>query len=363
MTNLSIPTLQFADLVVFLTCGIVFVCGWLLRREKRSFLLFGSSFLLCAVMSVGFDDFGYYGSWLSPLGWSVAGSLFWMGFRVFDGRRPLTPFMAVLTTLPTLLHIALTLGGVDGEAVNTLTTLAYAVHESAVAFYVLSTAKGSAIRRVAGLSLLAICVAIALPVLPATVGIQHLTLVIIVVVDIVTSVLLTTAILALEAERVYARLEEIAHRDPLTGALNRKGLDRALEGRRTRAGVIVADLDHFKSVNDRFGHAAGDHVLRQFVRRVDSILPEAAVFARFGGEEFVIVLNDHDRAATAFLAERLRFAIQSKPIEWHTEAIAVTVSLGVTATEDAANVAAILEQADAALYQAKIAGRNQVRVA
>ncbi len=361
--NLSISTLQFTDLIVFATCGIVLVCCWLLQREKTFFLPFGASFLLCAVMSVGFTDFGFYGSWLSPLGWSFAGSLFWMGFRVFDGRRPLTPAMLLLTLTPTILHLAMTGAGVAADTVNVATTLAYALHEAAVAAYVLSTAGRSIIRRVAGYALAAIVVAICAPLPNLSPSLEHLSLIFIVIVDHVTSIVLITAILALEAERAYAALQDVAHRDPLTGALNREGIARDLRTLRGSAGVVLADLDHFKIVNDRFGHAAGDRALQGFVQRAFAVLPKGALLARYGGEEFVIVLPGLDDKATAFIAERLRYAIQTKPVRWNDQAIPLTVSVGVAMTEDLSRLDMTLKRADAALYAAKNAGRNRVQVA
>ncbi|RFC62002.1 GGDEF domain-containing protein [Fulvimarina endophytica] len=361
--SLSVHTLQFTDSVVFLTCGLVFLCHWVSHREKLSFLLFGSSFLFCAVMSVEFDDFGRYDDWVAPLGWTLAGTLFWIGFRVFDGRTPVTPVMVVLAALPTVLQVTLLAFGQGAETVNLAITLAYALHEAALACYVLSTSRGSMIRRVAGLALAAIVVSICLPALPLRADLVELTLVAIAITDHVTSIVLTTAILALESERAYARLEEIAHCDPLTGALNRKGFDRATERSGDWSGVIIADLDHFKRVNDRYGHAAGDHVLREFVGRARSVLPGCAVLARFGGEEFVAVLNRRDPSDLPSVAERLRFAIQNEPIEWCGHAIALTVSLGAATTDKAATIGAALERADAALYEAKLSGRNRVQVA
>jgi diguanylate cyclase (GGDEF)-like protein len=362
MMTVSIPTLQLTELIVFMTCGLVFVYGWFLRRDEFSFLCFGSNYLISAAITVGFDDFGRYGSWLSSLGWSLTACMFWVGFRVFDGRRPLTPVMAVLTLLPALLHVGLAAIGRDADTVNTVSTLAYAQLEAAIAIYVLSTSRGSAIRRIAGLAQAAIAAALCLPILPFSPNVEQLTVVIVAINDHVTSIVLTTAILALQSERAYAALEQIANHDPLTGALNRKGLDRELKKERKVAGVIVADLDHFKAINDRFGHAAGDDVLREFVKCAKSVLPEAAILARLGGEEFVIVLEGHDRHATVFLAERLRFTLQDKPIAWNGHSIAVTVSLGVEMTDDGAEVVAAIERADAALYKAKISGRNRVQV-
>ena len=173
--TVSIPTLQLTELIVFMTCGLVFVYGWFLRRDEFSFLCFGSNYLISAAITVGFDDFGRYGSWLSSLGWSLTACMFWVGFRVFDGRRPLTPVMAVLTLLPALLHVGLAAIGRDADTVNTVSTLAYAQLEAAIAIYVLSTSRGSAIRRIAGLAQAAIAAALCLPILPFSPNVEQLT--------------------------------------------------------------------------------------------------------------------------------------------------------------------------------------------
>lgn len=364
LADLSIPTLQFTDFVVFATCGAVFAACWLLRREKHHHLLFALSFFVCAGMSVWFVDFGYYGSVWSPLGWSLAGSLFWTGFRLFDSRTPVTKPMLALFVLPTLVHTILATIGSGPAAINAASTLAYALHEMAAAHYVLTNnPTRSSIRRMAGLALAAIPVAICLPLLPLPSNHVAWTIVVIFIVDHVVSILLTTFILALEAERAFTAIERQARTDPLTQLLNRDGLSEAVRRQAGPACVVFADLDHFKSVNDRFGHAAGDEVLREFARRARAILPDGGHLARFGGEEFVLVYPAPDRQSALLLAERLRFAIASKPILWSGQSIRVTVSVGVALSNAQLSLACALEQADAALYQAKIAGRDRVQAA
>lgn len=363
MSDLAIPTLQFTDFVVFATCGAVFACCWILRREKLHFLLLGASFFVCAGMAVWFVDFGYYGSVWSPLGWSAAGSLFWMGLRVFDGRSALTRPMIGFAVLPTSVHLAMSAAGYDAEAVNAGATLSYALHEGALAYYVLSTHPKSALRRIIGASLLAIAVAICLPLLPLDAAMSSLAIAAIFVVDHVSSILLTTCVLALEAEKAYQAVERQARLDPLTGALNRQGLASAIENLAARSAVIVADIDHFKSVNDRYGHSAGDDALREFSARVRSLLPVDGHLARFGGEEFVIVLPGHELTAATRLAEQVRIAIGSEPLRWNGHAIRMTVSLGLAMCEHGGNMIDAIEAADASLYEAKIAGRNRVQAA
>lgn len=361
---LSIPTLQFTDFVVFLTCGVVLGCCWLLRRDKVHHLFFGASFLVCAVMSVWFVDFGRYGSVWSPLGWSAAGMLFWVGLRLFDGRPAMTRYMAIFAVLPTGVHVVLDLAGFGPEAINTGSTIAYAVHEAAVAAYVLSTGVGqSPIRKVIGGSLAMIGVAICLPLLPVSIWSPEVPIVSIFVVDQVSSILLTTAILALEAEKAHAALARQALHDPLTGALNRAGLMRITETDDRASGVVVVDLDHFKRINDRYGHAAGDHVLVRFAKRAESILPVGGRLARFGGEEFVMILPGHDRIASTLFAERLRLTVSRMPIDWNGDVIWLSVSVGVAWADRGISVPAAVEQADKAMYAAKANGRDQVRVA
>lgn len=362
--SLSIPTLQFTDSVVFLTCGVVFVSCWLLHRERIHHFLFGLSFLVCAGMSIGFVDFGRYGSVWSPFGWSIGGMLFWVGLRLFDQRSAMTPFMMVVAVVPVTTHVLLSSAGFDEEAVNTGSTIAYAIHEAAMAVYVLAMSRGrSPIRKVIGLSLLAISAALCLPLLSPTLLPPDVPVVLIFVVDHVSSILLTTAILALEADRANFALARQALRDPLTQVLNRAGLVAQTQQVIGHAGVVVVDLDHFKRVNDGHGHAAGDYVLGAFARRAELLLPVGAHLARFGGEEFVLVLPGAARAEAAMFAERLRRSVGAKPIPWNGVEIGISVSVGVAVAFGGPDIPAAVDRADKALYLAKTNGRNQVRVA
>lgn len=359
----SIPTLQFSDCLVFGACAAIFLCNGLLDRRKTHHFLFAASYAVCAVMAVWFVDFGAYGSVWSPLGWSMAGALFWIGLRLFDGRPAVTRPMLALFVLPTATHLGLTLAGADAIAVNAGATLAYAVHESGNAYYVFRHAPPrSPLHRLIGWALLAIAVAIALPLLPLGETVAPLAIVGIFVVDQVSSIVLTTSILALEAARAQAVVERMARTDALTGALNRQGLAQASATVGT-AGIIVADLDHFKSINDRFGHAGGDAVLQEFARRAEALLPPGGLLARLGGEEFGIVLPEGSPHATASLAERLRHAVGSLPVPWKDAAIPITVSVGVALRPPGEALHLALDRADRALYAAKSEGRNRVRVA
>jgi diguanylate cyclase (GGDEF)-like protein len=125
--------------------------------------------------------------------------------------------------------------------------------------------------------------------------------------------------------------------------------------------VVVCDLDYFKRVNDTYGHGAGDFVLHVFGERLLGTLREADLAGRIGGEEFLMVLPETDLSGARPFAERLRKAIASTPIPLPSGALSITCSLGI-AERTAADLEAgqLLARADAALYQAKSSGRDQV---
>ncbi len=177
----------------------------------------------------------------------------------------------------------------------------------------------------------------------------------------------------LTVPRLYAdnrRLLSIVTYDQLTGARTRTAFlaaaEEALDARRSDSGpvsLLVFDIDHFKSVNDSFGHTAGDTVLagvgaicRRELRGVD-------LLGRLGGEEFAVLLPDQDRSAATAVAERLRSLFATAPWDARLRRHAVTASFGVVQIEPGETVAAAFERADAALYIAKRAGRDRVRVA
>ena len=180
-------------------------------------------------------------------------------------------------------------------------------------------------------------------------------------------------ILNLQAELVHAResMRDLAMRDELTGSWNRRTvfdlfgreLDRA-ERARTPLGVCMADIDHFKRVNDTYGHAAGDAVLCEVARRMHDCVRSHDLLGRYGGEEFLIVCPECSPANAAKLAERIRHAVADKPIDHKGTEIDVTISIGLATTlpEKDDTCEELVQIADTALYKAKDAGRNRVEV-
>ena len=178
-------------------------------------------------------------------------------------------------------------------------------------------------------------------------------------------------------ERVAARtkelllanqqLEKLSITDPLTGAFNRRYLFDLLtkEQQRIHRGgesmsVLLIDLDHFKRINDQFGHAAGDAVLREFVKRSQHTVRMTDAVCRYGGEEFVIFLPSLSCGNAAILAERIRSVVADTPFESDGLEIPVTTSIGVAEYRNAETIEGLLSRADQLLYHAKKTGRNRV---
>jgi diguanylate cyclase (GGDEF)-like protein len=176
---------------------------------------------------------------------------------------------------------------------------------------------------------------------------------------------------SIERKQLESRLQRLATTDPLTGADNRRsfGERASMELARSRRyqrplSLLMLDLDHFKAVNDRFGHAVGDEVLRTFAQVCRETLRDADVFARMGGEEFAVLLVETSAGRASLVAERLRANVARLAIPTPgatSDAVSVTVSAGAaTANEDDETLDALLARADDALYRAKRAGRDRV---
>jgi diguanylate cyclase (GGDEF)-like protein len=169
--------------------------------------------------------------------------------------------------------------------------------------------------------------------------------------------------------RAQEALREQAAHDPLTGLLNRRACLESFSAelsRGCRAGnplcVVMADIDHFKRINDTHGHPVGDEVLCEVARRMQSSLRRYDVIGRFGGEEFLFVLPECSLEEGVKFAERICHVVRSEPVKAKNQSIDVSISLGVAVAcqPTLADLELLLSSADAALYRAKEAGRNRV---
>ncbi len=181
-------------------------------------------------------------------------------------------------------------------------------------------------------------------------------------------------ILALQDDLILAR-EELRFRathDVLTGVSNRAAVMDALRNEISRQareqrsfGVILADIDHFKNVNDTYGHLSGDEVLQAVTRRMKECIRPYDTLGRYGGEEFLVIASAADAAGTMALAERIRVVIESEPVMTQSGEVRVTASLGAAVCSGAcqADPQMLLRLADRALYAAKDNGRNRCEFA
>ena len=164
-----------------------------------------------------------------------------------------------------------------------------------------------------------------------------------------------------------ARLRRLNESDPLTLLHNRRHVDTRLPAEIQRArrsgrplSVVMLDLDHFKKINDTYGHETGDTVLCAVSDRMRAASRASDVLARIGGEEFLAILPDTRLGQAVKVAERIRRAVCASPVETHAGAVEVTVSAGIAPLKPDDNPKSLLRRADRALYAAKRAGRNKV---
>ncbi|MEH6508373.1 diguanylate cyclase [Halopseudomonas aestusnigri] len=174
-----------------------------------------------------------------------------------------------------------------------------------------------------------------------------------------------------QLESANTKLQELALRDGLTGLLNRRYWESCLEREFARhqrydspVSLVIFDIDHFKRVNDTYGHQTGDEVIRSVAEITSRLARETDFAGRYGGEEFVVLLPGTHLDGAAQFAERLRQAVEQQVLDYQGSPLSYTISLGVaTISDDMANYQILLERADKALYASKEQGRNRVTLA
>jgi diguanylate cyclase (GGDEF)-like protein len=166
---------------------------------------------------------------------------------------------------------------------------------------------------------------------------------------------------------MYREAVQTALKDPLTGAGNRIALENTLKREVSLSqrhnqplSLLVIDIDRFKSVNDGYGHTAGDCVLKDVARQLSHCCRTTDATYRFGGEEFVVILNNTETAGALISAERIRSCIEAMTTTYNDKSLNVTVSIGVATLHDDDDEARLFDRADKGLLQAKNTGRNQV---
>ncbi|HEX9024344.1 MAG TPA: GGDEF domain-containing protein, partial [Geobacteraceae bacterium] len=177
--------------------------------------------------------------------------------------------------------------------------------------------------------------------------------------------------LAAELHGANLRLHEMAFRDALTGLYNHRYFQEAMDKELSRAkryqrdlALIIFDIDHFKKVNDAFGHPAGDLALAAIAGAAQQVVRDTDILARYGGDEFAVILPETDFAGAQLMAERLRDKIEGLEIEAGENTVKITISVGFTSYRNGARInekGTVISMADKALYAAKHGGRNIIQ--
>jgi len=381
--NLDVNTLFLVTIYVEAILGLLLLFAWIQNTQIRAVAWWGCADLLRASSVV---LFGMYGSVSQAISIDLANALLflsfavtWTGSRVFDGRPPL-PICIVAGPMVWLIvcHLPSFAGDIE---------LRFLLSSGIITTYTWLTAyefwrgrseplvsRWPAILMLFAHGSLFLLRTPLFAVLPWSLTHQVFESVWLTVLSF-EALLFTIAIafilLAMAKERTEYRHRTAAMIDPLTGIANRRSFlqdGSELMKRHTASpcptGVLLIDLDHFKSINDRFGHAIGDRVLQVFADTAKANLRSSDLIGRLGGEEFAAVLYNVSREKAVALAERIRSAFAEAAGEVDGRPVAATVSVGIVLTQDATfDVPALLVQADQALYFAKERGRNRVEVA
>lgn len=378
--QLDLPTLAIVTVFVTALAGGLLIFSWCQNRGVRALGWWGLSLLVSAAASVLLLGRGTIPDALSIGAANVllyaAYGLLWIGFRRFETRpAPLSVALAGAALWLAACGIPDFYRSFDARVA--LSSLIVAAYTLAAAAEIWRGRRERLMSRVPILVLLLLHAVLMLFRYPALQAWGHpgeTTMFTFPWVSLhafealLFTVVIAFLLLCMTKERGELEQRLMASLDPLTGVLNRRAfLTRGrdlLDGDR-RAGrpsaLLLVDLDHFKRVNDRFGHAVGDEVLRRFCRATEQVSPPGALLARLGGEEFGLLLPGAGPEAASDIAQRLRASFARARLEADGIKFQVTVSVGLATSEEAGHVLeGLLAAADLTLYQAKELGRDRV---
>jgi diguanylate cyclase (GGDEF)-like protein len=381
--NLDVNTLFMVTIYVEAILGLLLLFAWIQNSSIHAVAWWGFSDLMRALSVV---LFGLHGSIPDIVSIDLANAILftsfamtWTGARLFDGRS-IQPLGLVGGAVLWLIFCRL-------PGVMELTDVRVLLSSGIIATYTWLTAyefwRGRSEPLVSrwpaifmlfahgSLFLLRTPLARMLPWSPANDVFGSVWLTVLSFEALLFTIAIAFILLAMAKERTEFRHKTAAMIDPLTGIANRRAFlsegtaivkRQSLEGR--PGAVLLIDLDHFKSINDRFGHAIGDRVLQVFAESASANIRKTDIIGRLGGEEFAAVLYDVDRERALIMAERIRSVFAAAAVEVDGRPVMATVSVGMVFNEDATfDVSALLAQADQALYHAKERGRNRVEIA
>ncbi len=381
--NLDVNTLFLVTMYVEAILGLLLLFAWMQNSQIRAVAWWGCAHLLRAGSVV---LFGMYGSVSGAISIDLANMILflsfavtWTGARVFDGRRVLPLYLfAGPVCWVIVAHLSGVGGGLELRALLASGIITTYTWLTAYEFWrgrgeplvsrwpaiFMLFAHGS-------LFLLRTPLAAMLPWSPISQVFESVWLTVLSFEALLFTIAIAFILLAMAKERTEFRHRTAAMVDPLTGIANRRSflndgneLAKRHAANPRPSAVLLLDLDHFKSINDRFGHAIGDRVLQVFADTARANVRSADLIGRLGGEEFAAVLYDVSREKAVALAERVRSAFAEAATEVDGRPVSATVSIGMVVNEDQPlDVPALLGQADEALYYAKERGRNRVEIA
>lgn len=373
---LHAPTLAFVAVCIAALLGVLLLLAWAQQRNVRALAWWGSAYLIgassIALWGAPAPLFHVAAEFPQALTF-VACGVVWNGVRLFHGRR-LLPAAALAGAIVWLVLCQLPMLPPGSHARIALGVMVVATYTFFIAFELKRERRKSLYSRTA---------AVLVPLVHATIFLLPLGIEAFLPGDYSagweTVFMLETILYAVGAAFIVLLMvkdndvniyRSAASTDHLTGLLNRRAfLDTALAlcARRGERGepvtMLMLDLDHFKSINDRFGHAIGDETLRTFAAVARSSMRGSDIIGRLGGEEFGVIVAE-PREFAVRIAERLRAAFEEAGVTIGGHAIGATMSIGAaTAYEPVPDIGTLIARADAALYRAKHDGRNRVYAA
>jgi diguanylate cyclase (GGDEF)-like protein len=381
--NLDVNTLFLVTIYVEAILGLLLLFAWVQNTSIYAVAWWGFADLLRAFSVM---LFGMYGSVSDLISIDVANALLftafaltWTGARVFDHRRPVPILLfggaalwLVLCRIPSVagswdVRVLLSSGIITTYTWATAYEFWRGRSEPLVsrwpaifmlfahgALYLLRTPFGAM-----------------LPWSTSNMVFQSVWMTVLSFEALLFTISIAFILLAMAKERTEHRHKTAALVDPLTGVSNRRAFLQDSEAQLKRqatdprpTAVMLLDLDNFKSINDRFGHAVGDQVLQMFARIAGNCMRRADLFGRLGGEEFAALLIDTTRERALSVAEQIRASFAAATAEVEGRPVVATVSIGIVISYDAVlDITALLAQADHALYRAKDNGRNRIEIA
>ncbi len=381
--NLDVNTLFLVTIYVEAILGLLLLFAWVQNPQIRAVAWWGSAHLLRAGSIV---LFGMYGSVSEAISIDLANALLflsfgvtWTGARVFDGRPPLPMY---LVAGPVAWLIVAHLPSFSNEL-----DLRFLLASGIITTYTWLTAyefwRGRSEPLVSrwpaifmlfahgALFLLRTPLFAMMPWSTASEMVGSVWLTVLSFEALLFTISIAFILLAMAKERTEYRHKTAAMIDPLTGIANRRSflqdssdMERRHAANPYPAAVLLIDLDHFKSINDRFGHAIGDRVLQVFAESAKANIRSTDLIGRLGGEEFAAVLCGVSREKAVALAERIRSTFAEIASEVDGRPVAATVSIGIVFNQgQTLDMSDLLGQADQALYYAKERGRNRVEIA